>query len=102
MPSQALHSCRIVMPPDCLVREPAPSQSGQAARSPGSCRPLRDSFTRQLFLGESLDSDRIEASYDNGVLTVTIPVAESARPRKVGISAGNGKAKAITTESKVA
>jgi HSP20 family protein len=60
------------------------------------------SFTRQLFLGESLDTDRIEASYDNGVLTVTIPVAESAKPRKVEISAGNGKAKAITTESRVA
>jgi HSP20 family protein len=60
-------------------------------------------FTRQLFLGESLDTDRIEASYDNGVLTVTIPIAESAKPRKVEISAGGGgKAKAITAESKVA
>lgn len=57
------------------------------------------SFTRQLFLGESLDTDRIEAGYDNGVLTVTIPVAEAAKPRKVEISGGNGKAKAITTDS---
>jgi len=52
-------------------------------------------FRRQLFLGEGLDTEHVEASYDNGVLTVTIPVAEQAKPRKVQISAGNGKAKAI-------
>jgi HSP20 family protein len=56
-------------------------------------------FSRQLFLGEGLDTERVEASYDNGVLTVTIPVAEQAKPRKVQISAGNGKAKAIETSS---
>lgn len=48
-------------------------------------------FSRQLFLGESLDADHIEARYDNGVLTVTIPVAEAAKPRKVAISAGGGQ-----------
>jgi HSP20 family protein len=42
-------------------------------------------FTRQLFLGESLDPDRLEASYDRGVLTLTVPVAEQAQPRKVRI-----------------
>ncbi len=36
------------------------------------------SFSRQLFLGESLDADRIEANYDHGVLSVSIPVAEQA------------------------
>jgi HSP20 family protein len=46
------------------------------------------SFTRQLFLGEGLDPERIEASYDQGVLTVTIPVAEQAKPRKVEINTG--------------
>ncbi len=54
-------------------------------------------FSRQLFLGEGLDTERVEASYDNGVLTVTIPVAEQAKPHKVQISAGGGKAKAIET-----
>jgi HSP20 family protein len=44
-------------------------------------------FSRQLFLGESLDSDRIEASYDRGVLTLVIPVAEQAKPRRVQIRA---------------
>jgi HSP20 family protein len=45
-------------------------------------------FNRQLFLGESLDPDRISANYDQGVLTLHIPVAERAKPRKVEISAG--------------
>jgi HSP20 family protein len=43
------------------------------------------SFSRQFFLGEGLDTDRIEAGYDHGVLTVSIPVAESAKPRKIEI-----------------
>jgi HSP20 family protein len=47
-------------------------------------------FNRQLFLGEGLDADRVEASYENGVLTVRIPVAEQAKPRKVEITAGSG------------
>ena len=58
------------------------------------------SFSRQLFLAETLDTNRVEASYDSGVLTVTIPVAEAAKPRKVEISAsgnGNNKAQSITT-----
>ena len=48
------------------------------------------SFSRQLFLGDSLDADHIEANYENGVLCVTIPVAEAARPRKVAITSGSG------------
>ena len=48
-------------------------------------------FTRQLFLGETLDTDNIEASYDAGVLTVTIPVAERAKPRRVSIASGGGR-----------
>ena len=45
------------------------------------------SFTRQLFLGENLDAERLNASYDTGVLTITIPVAEQAKPRRVQIAA---------------
>jgi HSP20 family protein len=48
------------------------------------------SFSRQLFLGETLDSEHIEAHYDQGVLTLTVPVAERARPRKVEVSTGSG------------
>jgi len=53
------------------------------------------SFSRQLFLGEALDSEQINAGYDNGVLTVTVPIAEQAKPRKVQIASGSSKAKQI-------
>ena len=43
------------------------------------------SFGRQLFLGDSLDTAEIQAEYRDGVLTVRIPVAEQAKPRKVKI-----------------
>lgn len=48
------------------------------------------SFSRQVFVGEGLDLNRVEAHYDAGVLTVTIPVAETAKPRKVTITRGQG------------
>lgn len=51
----------------------------------------RGLFSRQLFLGENLDTDRIEATYDAGVLTIRIPVAEQAKPRKIAITAGGGR-----------
>ena len=43
------------------------------------------SYTRQLVLGRSLDTDRLEASYHDGVLTLSIPVAEKAKARKVEV-----------------
>jgi HSP20 family protein len=49
------------------------------------------SFTRQLFLGENLDAERLNASYDKGVLTLTIPVSEQAKPRRVQISVQSGQ-----------
>ncbi len=49
-------------------------------------------FSRELFLGEGLNSDAVSARYENGVLTVRIPVAETARPRKVTIATGGDKA----------
>jgi len=44
------------------------------------------SFTRQLFLGESLDAEAVAARYEHGVLTVTVPVAEQVKPRRVEIN----------------
>jgi len=43
-------------------------------------------FSRQMFLGDNLDVDRIEAAYETGVLTVTIPVAAHAKPRRIEIT----------------
>jgi HSP20 family protein len=45
-------------------------------------------FSRQLFLGEALDTEHVQADYDAGVLTVRIPVAAQAKPRKIEVSAG--------------
>jgi HSP20 family protein len=50
----------------------------------------RGVFSRQLVLGENLDTDRIEASYNEGVLSLRIPVAEKAKPRKISVAHGNG------------
>jgi HSP20 family protein len=48
-------------------------------------------FSRQLFLGDTLDADRLSAEYDAGVLTINIPIAEKAKPRKVEISGGSNR-----------
>ena len=42
-------------------------------------------FGRQLYLGDGLDTDRIHASYENGVLTITVPVADKAKPRRIEV-----------------
>ncbi|MBF6558182.1 MAG: Hsp20/alpha crystallin family protein [Acidimicrobiales bacterium] len=52
-------------------------------------------FSRQLFLGETLDAEHIAADYDAGVLTLRIPVAEKAKPRKIEIETG-AEARSIT------
>jgi HSP20 family protein len=46
-------------------------------------------FSRQVVLGRTLDSERIEASYEAGVLTVAIPVAEQAKPRRIEVRVGS-------------
>ena len=46
------------------------------------------SFLRQLNLGDGVDTANISATYDNGVLSVTIPVSEKAKPRKVAVQSG--------------
>ena len=51
----------------------------------------RGDFTRQLFLGDTLDTERLAARYDDGVLTVTIPIAEQAKPRRVSVTSGSQK-----------
>jgi HSP20 family protein len=56
-------------------------------------------FSRQLFLGDTLDTDRIDASYTDGVLTLRLPVAEKAKPRRVPINAQEAGQTAIDTHS---
>ncbi|WP_104043873.1 Hsp20/alpha crystallin family protein [Arthrobacter sp. ZGTC412] len=50
----------------------------------------RGVFSRQLILGEALDTEGVKAGYDSGVLTIRIPVAQKAQPRKIEITSGDG------------
>jgi HSP20 family protein len=65
--------------------------SAERFPSNGDWEPLaaerpRGRFSRQLVLGDNLDLDRIEASHENGVLRLLVPVAEKAKPRKIHIN----------------
>ncbi len=54
-------------------------------------------FTRQVVLGKTLDSERIEANYEGGVLTVAIPIAEQAKPRRIEVSVGSDQKQLSTS-----
>jgi HSP20 family protein len=54
-------------------------------------------FSRQLFLGSTLDTDHIDANYSDGVLTLRIPVSERAKPRKVTVSSDQREPVSIST-----
>lgn len=58
------------------------------------------SFVRRVFLGDTLDTDRISAQYRNGVLELTIPISERAKPRKIEIENAdeNGSVKTATDD----
>ncbi len=75
------------------VRAERPSPEGQeelvAAERP------RGLFSRQLILGDTLDTDHIEASYEAGVLRLQIPVAERAKPRKITINSSDKEPQVI-------
>ena len=55
----------------------------------------RGIFSRQLILGDNLDTEDISASYDAGVLTLQIPVAERAKPRKISVTSNGEDRQAI-------
>ena len=65
------------------VRAERPSHSGDQELL--ASERARGVFTRQLILGDNLDTDRIQATYDAGVLRLQIPVAEKAKPRKITV-----------------
>jgi HSP20 family protein len=65
--------------------ERRPAELGEGVEMQVAERPL-GAFSRQLFLGDTLDAEHIEASYEAGVLTLKIPVAEQAKPRKIEIT----------------
>lgn len=56
-------------------------------------------FSRQLFLGDNLDTAKMAAEFDQGVLRLTIPVAESSKPRRIEISADSASREQVATGS---
>jgi HSP20 family protein len=75
--------------------ERRPLPAGDDVQMQVAERPL-GVFSRQLFLGDTLDTEHIKADYDAGVLTLRIPVAEKAKPRRIEI-AGTNQRKEIRT-----
>lgn len=69
------------------VRAERKEPVGEGVELVASERP-RGVFSRQLVLGETLNTDHVHASYDAGVLKVRIPVLEEAKPRKIEIQSG--------------
>jgi HSP20 family protein len=65
--------------------ERRPTVTGDDVEMQVAERPL-GVFSRQLFLGDTLDTERIQAAYDAGVLTLRIPILEKAKPRKIAIT----------------
>jgi len=74
--------------------ERRPVHTGEQFEMQINERPL-GAFSRQLFLGDTLDAERVDADYDAGVLTLRIPIAEKAKPRKIELTA-SGNRKEIT------
>lgn len=55
----------------------------------------RGIFSRQLVLGDNLNTEQISANYNDGVLRLRIPVAEQAKPRKIVVTSGTDQRQAI-------
>lgn len=75
------------------VKAERPARSGDTELL--SAEQPRGVFSRQLVLGENLDTSKIEAQYRSGVLSLAIPVAEQAKPRKITISGSDEKRQEI-------
>ncbi|WP_290056544.1 Hsp20/alpha crystallin family protein [Amycolatopsis solani] len=74
--------------------ERRPLPGGDDVRMQVTERPL-GVFSRQLFLGDTLDTDRISANYEAGVLTLRIPIAEKAKPRRIDVASSRSDRKEI-------
>lgn len=94
LPGVAADSIDLTVEQNVLTVRASRQRSDDQAEMILAERP-QGTFSRQLFLGESLDTDRIEANYTDGVLSLRIPVAERAKPKKVAVQS-NASRTAIT------
>lgn len=72
-------------------RPPRDSNAGVVAAE----RP-HGTFSRQLVLGDNLDTSKIDAAYESGVLVLTVPIADSAKPRKIEITSSGEQRQALS------
>ena len=77
------------------VRAERKTATGDAGRSWLTRERPTGTFARQLTLGSRVALDRIEAEYSDGVLRLTIPMAEDAKPRKISVAHGDSPSKVI-------
>ena len=71
------------------VRAQRELQAEEGVETIASERP-RGAFIRRVFLGDTLDTERVSADYHDGVLRLTIPISERAKPRKIEVAANGG------------
>ena len=61
----------------------------------------RGMFSRQLVLGDNIDLDQIQATYDDGVLRLSVPVAERAKPRKIEVASASAESNSSSSRSAI-
>ena len=76
------------------VKAERPPSSGADAEMVAAERPS-GVFSRQLIIGDTLDTEHMQARYDAGVLTLRIPIAERAKPRKIAVTTTGADPKVI-------
>jgi HSP20 family protein len=97
LPGVARDSIDLTVEQNVLTVHAVRSRSDDSAVEMIVAERPQGTFSRQLFLGQTLDTDHIEAEYQDGVLRLRIPVAERAKPRKVEISGSPQEAIAVNT-----
>ena len=91
LPGLAMDAIDLTVEQNVLtVRAERPPTSADGAEMIVAERPA-GTFTRQVFLGDTLDPDQMAADYTAGVLTLAIPIHEAAKPRKVEITSHDAK-----------
>jgi HSP20 family protein len=88
LPGMAPGAIDLTVEQNVLTIKAERSFDGQEGDEVIAAERLFGAFTRQLFVGDTLDAERLVASCKTGVLTLRIPVAESAKPLKVQITGG--------------
>jgi HSP20 family protein len=99
LPGVSQESIDVTVEKDVLTvtaeRRPAVTEGDEILANERGC----GTFTRQLLLGSNLNADGIQAEYRDGVLELTIPVSETAKPRRVAVNATGAPLEVSATAS---